>query len=43
MLSLAGGKVVLALEGGYELKPVCDATEMCMRTLLGQEVSNYSC
>ena len=38
MQTLAGGKLVLVLEGGYELNPICDATEMCLRTLLGEEV-----
>lgn len=38
VMTLAGGKVVLVLEGGYELEPLCDATELCLRALLGQEV-----
>lgn len=31
---IAGGRVVLALEGGYELKSLCDCTEACVRALL---------
>ncbi|THD23886.1 HDAC4 [Fasciola hepatica] len=31
---LAGARVVLALEGGYELKSLCDCTEACVRALL---------
>ena len=37
--TLAGGKVVLVLEGGYDLPSICDASESCMRALLGEEVS----
>lgn len=37
--SLAGGRVVLVLEGGYELTSMSDAAEACLRTLLGYEVS----
>ncbi|XP_052810130.1 histone deacetylase 4-like isoform X2 [Mya arenaria] len=38
LMTLAGGKVVLALEGGYHMSAICDAAEMCMRALLGQEI-----
>lgn len=31
---IAGGRVVLALEGGYELNSLCDCTEACIRSLL---------
>ncbi|VDP71332.1 unnamed protein product [Echinostoma caproni] len=31
---IAGARVVLALEGGYELKSLCDCTEACVRALL---------
>ncbi|XP_039267338.2 histone deacetylase 4-like isoform X2 [Styela clava] len=31
---LANGKVVMALEGGFELKPLADCVEICVRTLL---------
>lgn len=38
-MSLAGGRVVLALEGGHDLKAICDASEACVSALLGMEVS----
>uniref|UniRef100_A0A7N6BWS4 histone deacetylase n=1 Tax=Anabas testudineus TaxID=64144 RepID=A0A7N6BWS4_ANATE len=39
LMSLAGGRVVLALEGGHDLKAICDASEACVSALLGMEVS----
>ena len=45
-MSLAGGRVVLALEGGHDLKAICDASEACVSALLGMEVrcvSEYVC
>jgi acetoin utilization deacetylase AcuC-like enzyme len=38
LMSLAGGKVVLTLEGGYDIPSICKATEACVRALLGDEV-----
>lgn len=38
LMSLAGGKLVLALEGGYDLPSICDATELCIKALLGDEL-----
>ncbi|KAM6980669.1 histone deacetylase 7-like [Aplochiton taeniatus] len=38
LMSLAGGKVVLALEGGYDLTAICDASEACVSALLGMEM-----
>ena len=38
LMSLADGKLVLALEGGYDLPAICDATELCIKALLGDEV-----
>ncbi|XP_059926101.1 histone deacetylase 7 isoform X2 [Gadus macrocephalus] len=38
LMSLAGGRVVLALEGGHDLTAICDASEACVSTLLGIEV-----
>lgn len=38
LMSLAGGRVVLALEGGHDLKAICDASEACVSALLGMEV-----
>ncbi|XP_056371115.1 histone deacetylase 7-like [Oenanthe melanoleuca] len=37
LMSLAGGAVVLALEGGHDLTAVCDASEACVAALLGHE------
>ncbi|CAN9512375.1 unnamed protein product [Ophioblennius macclurei] len=42
LMSLAGGRVVLALEGGHDLKAICDASEACVRALLGMEVEPLS-
>lgn len=42
MMTLASGKVVLVLEGGYDLPSICDASESCMQALLGEEVSVLS-
>ncbi|XP_029042665.1 histone deacetylase 4 isoform X14 [Osmia bicornis bicornis] len=39
LLSLANGKVVLALEGGYDLAAICDSAQECVRALLGDEPS----
>jgi histone deacetylase 6 len=35
LLELAGGRVVLALEGGYELDAISASAEACLRVLLG--------
>ncbi|XP_060931244.1 histone deacetylase 7 [Limanda limanda] len=37
LMSLAGGRVVLALEGGHDLTAICDASEACVSALLGIE------
>lgn len=37
LMQLANGKVVLALEGGYDLPSICDAAQECVRALLGDE------
>lgn len=42
LMSLAGGRVVLALEGGHDLKAICDASEACVGALLGMEVEPLS-
>lgn len=36
LLSLAGGKIVLAMEGGYNLKAIATSTASVMRVLLGE-------
>ncbi|XP_075951984.1 histone deacetylase 7-like isoform X5 [Anarhichas minor] len=42
LMSLAGGRVVMALEGGHDLKAICDASEACVSALLGMEVEPLS-
>lgn len=43
LMTLAGGRLVLALEGGHDLTAICDASEACVAALLGQEVSPPHC
>lgn len=38
LMSLAGGRLVLALEGGHDLTAICDASEACVSALLGKQV-----
>uniref|UniRef100_A0A3P8Y5R6 Histone deacetylase n=1 Tax=Esox lucius TaxID=8010 RepID=A0A3P8Y5R6_ESOLU len=38
LMGLAGGRLVLALEGGHDLTAICDASEACVSALLGIEV-----
>lgn len=38
LMGLAGSRLVLALEGGHDLKAICDASEACISALLGNEV-----
>ncbi|KAG8508261.1 Histone deacetylase 4, partial [Galemys pyrenaicus] len=38
LMGLAGGRVVLALEGGHDLTAICDASEACVSALLGIEL-----
>ncbi|XP_064155144.1 histone deacetylase 7-like isoform X2 [Anguilla rostrata] len=42
LMLLAGGRVVLALEGGHDLTSICDASEACVNALLGNEVEPLS-
>ncbi|XP_062871881.1 histone deacetylase 7 [Trichomycterus rosablanca] len=37
LMKLAGGRVVLVLEGGHDLTSICDASESCISALLGLE------
>ncbi|CAD7091315.1 unnamed protein product [Hermetia illucens] len=37
LMQLADGKVVLALEGGYDLPAICDSAQECVKALLGDE------
>ncbi|XP_075055366.1 histone deacetylase 7 isoform X5 [Mixophyes fleayi] len=41
LMSLAGGRVVLALEGGHDLTSICDASEACVSALLGNELDPF--
>ncbi|XP_061871726.1 histone deacetylase 7 isoform X4 [Colius striatus] len=38
LMSLAGGAIILALEGGHDLTAICDASEACVAALLGNEL-----
>ena len=38
LMQLANGKVVLVLEGGYDLPSICDASEICVEALLGDDI-----
>ncbi|EHB13586.1 Histone deacetylase 7 [Heterocephalus glaber] len=42
LMNLAGGAVVLALEGGHDLTAICDASEACVAALLGNTVDPLS-
>ncbi|XP_029340767.1 histone deacetylase 9 isoform X11 [Mus caroli] len=37
LMTLANGRVALALEGGHDLTAICDASEACINALLGNE------
>lgn len=41
LMNVAGGALVLALEGGHDLTAICDASEACVSALLGNEVSRF--
>ncbi|KAJ8258188.1 hypothetical protein GJAV_G00194170 [Gymnothorax javanicus] len=42
LMLLAGGRVVLALEGGHDLTAICDASEACINALLGNQMEPLS-
>ncbi|XP_061579920.1 histone deacetylase 4 isoform X2 [Cololabis saira] len=42
LMGLAGGRLVLALEGGHDLTAICDASEACISALLGNELEPIS-
>ncbi|RWS29289.1 histone deacetylase 4-like protein [Leptotrombidium deliense] len=42
VITLAKGKVVLALEGGYDLPSICDCAQECVSALLGDETALIS-
>ena len=39
LMDLAGGRVIMALEGGYDLPSICDASYECVKALLGDETT----
>uniref|UniRef100_UPI00359000A4 histone deacetylase 4-like isoform X2 n=1 Tax=Myxine glutinosa TaxID=7769 RepID=UPI00359000A4 len=41
LMMLAGGRVVLVLEGGHDLTAICDASETCVTALLGMELESF--
>ncbi|XP_023329584.1 histone deacetylase 4-like [Eurytemora carolleeae] len=42
LMSLAGGRVQLVLEGGYHTTVLADGVEQCTRALLGEEIEKIS-
>ncbi|KAJ0068992.1 hypothetical protein NL108_015756 [Boleophthalmus pectinirostris] len=42
LMSLAGGRVVLVLEGGHQLTALSHSAEECVKALLGREVEPLS-
>ncbi|XP_061470518.1 histone deacetylase 7 isoform X2 [Rhineura floridana] len=41
LMNVAGGALVLALEGGHNLTAICDASEACVSALLGNELEPF--
>jgi len=39
LMTMTQGKLVLVLEGGYDLPSICDSAEICIQALLGDEIS----
>uniref|UniRef100_A0A1B0DR79 histone deacetylase n=1 Tax=Phlebotomus papatasi TaxID=29031 RepID=A0A1B0DR79_PHLPP len=42
LMQLAEGRVILALEGGYDLPAICDSAQECVRALLGDDLSQIA-
>lgn len=42
LMRLANGKVVLALEGGYDLPAICDSAQECVKALLGDDLASIA-
>ncbi len=40
-MSLADGKVVLVLEGGYDKQSLCECSEMCINALMNKELPSF--
>ncbi|KAM4626537.1 histone deacetylase 4 [Discoglossus pictus] len=41
LMGLAGGRIILALEGGHDLTAICDASEACVSALLGNPLEPF--
>ncbi|XP_021950549.1 histone deacetylase 4 isoform X4 [Folsomia candida] len=39
LMTVGHGKVVLALEGGYDLPAICDSSQECVKALLGEQIT----
>ncbi|XP_054163857.1 histone deacetylase 4-like isoform X2 [Oppia nitens] len=42
LMTLAKGRVVMALEGGYDLPAICDCSQECVSALLGDDLSGLT-
>lgn len=42
VMRLKNGKIVLALEGGYDIRSICDSSEQVVRALLGRKLNPLS-
>jgi acetoin utilization deacetylase AcuC-like enzyme len=42
LMSLADGKIVLALEGGYDLQSLCDCSELCLHALMDKQIPAFA-
>jgi len=40
-MGLAEGKVVLALEGGYDKQSLCDCSEICLNALTSKQIPAF--
>ncbi len=40
-MSVADGKVVLVLEGGYDLPSLCDSSEACLNALMNKQLPSF--
>jgi len=43
LMSLADGKIVLVLEGGYELNALAECGKLCIEALLNRQVNIRIC
>jgi len=43
LMNLADGKVVLVLEGGYELNALAECGKLCIEALLNRQVNYKNC